>query len=205
MYDLFLLRHGRSLADDENKFEGRYDSPLTIIGKEQAKKTSQYFDNNEIKFDKILTSSLIRAKETAEIINQTQKLPLIVEPLLMEKDNGVLAGESKEGADKRFPLPEFLSPFRYSPQNTGENFVELHARAGMALSKIIGLGPGCYLLVSHGGLLNALVRNILGITYPVDKIGCGFQFRDNGLLHLKYNETCHKWIICSFNHNQEEC
>ncbi len=33
MYDLFLLRHGRSLADDENKFEGRYDSPLTEIGK----------------------------------------------------------------------------------------------------------------------------------------------------------------------------
>jgi broad specificity phosphatase PhoE len=29
MNNLYLLRHGRSLAEDENKFEGRYDSPLT--------------------------------------------------------------------------------------------------------------------------------------------------------------------------------
>ncbi len=204
MYDLFLLRHGRSLADDENKFEGRYDSPLTDIGKEQARKTSEYFTRNKIKFDKILTSPLIRAKETAYIINQSQQLPLIVEPMLMEKDNGILAGETKENASTRFPLPEFLSPFQYAPQKTGENTVELHARGGLVLSKIIDLDPGCYLLVSHGGLLNSLVRNILGIGFPVDKSGHTFYFKDNGLLHLHYDESRHSWGICSFNHNQKE-
>ena len=205
MYDLFLLRHGRSLADDENKFEGRYDSPLTDIGKEQAKKTSEYFVRNKIKFDKILTSPLIRAKETADIINQSQQLPLMIEPLLMEKDNGILAGETKENASTRFPLPDFLSPFRYAPQKTGENAVELHSRGGLALSKIIGLGPGCYLVVSHGGFLNSLVRNILGIGYPIDKSGHSFSFKDNGLLHLKYDESRHSWRVCSFNHNHKEC
>ncbi|MCP4176832.1 MAG: histidine phosphatase family protein [bacterium] len=204
MYELFLLRHGRSLADDENKFEGRYDSPLTDIGKEQAKNTSEYFDRIKIKFDRILTSPLIRAKETAEIINQSRKLPLIEEPLLMEKDNGLLAGETKVNASTRFPLPDFDSPFRYAPQKTGENTVELHSRGGMVLSKIINLGPGCYLLVSHGGLLNSLVRNILGIGYPVDKSGHTFLFKDNGLLHLHYDESRHSWGICSFNHNLKE-
>lgn len=31
-----LLRHGRSLADDERKIEGRHDSPLTKTGRRQA-------------------------------------------------------------------------------------------------------------------------------------------------------------------------
>lgn len=36
MKHLTLLRHGRSAADDEKRFEGRYDSPLTDIGRAQA-------------------------------------------------------------------------------------------------------------------------------------------------------------------------
>ena len=36
--DIIFLRHGRSKADDERKHEGRYDSPLTEVGKEQAKR-----------------------------------------------------------------------------------------------------------------------------------------------------------------------
>ena len=40
-YKYVFLRHGRSLADDEYKHEGRYDSPLTDIGKQQAETTAQ--------------------------------------------------------------------------------------------------------------------------------------------------------------------
>jgi broad specificity phosphatase PhoE len=34
--ELTLLRHGRSRADDEQVHDGRYDSPLTALGIEQA-------------------------------------------------------------------------------------------------------------------------------------------------------------------------
>ncbi len=204
MYDIFLLRHGRSLADDEKKCEGRYDSPLTEVGKNQAKKTAEYFIKNKIKFDKIITSPLVRAKETAQIINELQEVELIEEPLLMEKDNGILAGELLEDVPVKFPEPKWKSPFMYPPQNTGENFVELHARAGFALSKIISLNEGRYLIVSHGAFLNALVRNMFGINYQIDKSGVVFRFPDNGLIHLKYDETCHRWVLYSFNHNQDE-
>ncbi len=191
MYDLFLLRHGRSLADDENKCEGRCDSPLTEIGKNQARKTAEYFIKNKIKFDKIITSPLVRARETAEIINKSQNTELIIEALLMEKDNGILAGKLKTEVSEKYPLPEWISPFMYPPEKTGENLVELHARAGLAFSKIISLGTGCHLIVSHGGLLNALARNMLGINCPVDKSAVSFAFEDNGLLHLTYNEKSH--------------
>ncbi len=204
MYDLFLLRHGRSFADDENKCEGRYDSPLTELGKKQAGKTAEYFLKNKIKFDKIICSPLIRAKETAEIINKPQNAKLIIESLLIEKDNGILAGKLKTEVSEKYPLPEWISPFMHAPEKTGENLVELHARAGLAFSKIISLGAGCHLIVSHGGLLNALARNMLGINYPIDKSSVSFVFKDNGLLHLKYDEKSHSCMIHSFNHNQAE-
>ncbi len=205
MYDLFLLRHGRSLADDEKKCEGRYDSPLTEVGKKQAERTAEYFENQGVRFDRILTSPLLRAKETAEIIGKSQSAEIVVEPLLIEKDNGILAGMFLEDASAKYPLPKWVSPFMYPPEKSGENSVELHARAGLALSKIIDAGAGKYLIVSHGGLLSALVRSMFGISYPVDKSGVGFEFRDNGLMHVKYDERFHRWTLCSFNHNQEEC
>lgn len=203
MYNIYLLRHGRSRADDEDKFEGRYDSPLTDIGKEQARKTALYFKKNNVEFDKVLTSPLSRAKETAQIISSSNPAPIVEEPLLLEKDNGILAGLSKKEGDLKYPLPDFISPFRYQPENSGENLIELHSRAGLALSKIMNNNPGCFLIVSHGGLLNALVRNILGMSHPVDKSGHTFYFLDNGLLHLRYFKESHSWGICSFNHNLE--
>ncbi len=202
MYNIYLLRHGRSLADDEKKCEGRYDSPLTKIGKVQAKETTAYFIKNKIQFNKIITSPLMRAKETAEIINKEIKIELIEDPLLTEKDNGILAGKLYSEVNKKYPLANFSSPFTYPPQNSGENVVELHARAAMALSKIIAMGEGNYLIVSHGGLLNALVRNMLGIHYSAHKSGIYFKFIDNGLMHLQYDITTNRWIVCSMNHNQ---
>ncbi len=201
MYDIYLLRHGRSLTDDENRCEGRYDSPLTLKGKEQAKKTAEYFIKNDINFDKIISSPLIRAKETAEIINNLQCTNLELEPLLMEKDNGLLAGELIDEMKEKYPLPNFVSPFMFPPSNTGENLVLLHARAGMALSRILEEDEGKYLIVSHGNFLNALIRNILSIPMPVDKSGQYFLFEDNSILHLKYDKSCHKWFFCSFNCN----
>ena len=40
---LTLLRHGRSRADDENVHEGRYDSPLTAVGRAQAVALAEYW------------------------------------------------------------------------------------------------------------------------------------------------------------------
>ncbi len=198
MYDLYLLRHGNSKADDEKKCEGRYDSPLTELGKKQALNTAEYFKKHNIKFETILSSPLVRAKETAEIINKSQCTNLIIEDLLMEQDNGVLAGMFIDDVKNKFQYPDWYSPFRYFPNESGENSVELHARAGFVLANIMKLNSGKLLVVAHGGILNALIRNMLCISYPVDKSGHSFMFGDNGLLHIKYDETCHKWTICSF-------
>jgi 2,3-bisphosphoglycerate-dependent phosphoglycerate mutase len=193
VYNLLFLRHGRSRADDEKRCEGRYDSPLTEVGKEQARQTALSLKSQSFVFDAILCSPLLRALETAQIINEHFHLPLLTEPLLMEHDNGIIAGMLKSELNTKYPLPSFDSPFRYFPEKSGENAIMEHARAGLALNSIIDRNPGRYLIVSHGGILNAIVRNILGIAPIVNGSGVVFGFGDNTYLQISYYEERHLW------------
>ncbi len=65
-----FLRHARSRADDENVHEGRYDSPLTDVGRAQVQARAQDFLERKFQFDRIVASTLQRAHETAKIIGQ---------------------------------------------------------------------------------------------------------------------------------------
>ena len=103
--------HGRSRADDEGFHEGRYDSPLTQVGQAQALTRAQDFLTRNFQFNCIITSTLIRAKETANIIGQVLKVPIETDPRWMEKDNGPLAGLPFNIAEERYPEPEFRNPY----------------------------------------------------------------------------------------------
>ncbi|HSO12621.1 MAG TPA: phosphoglycerate mutase family protein [Anaerolineales bacterium] len=45
------MRHGRSRADDEGVHEGRYDSPLTEIGRSQVERLGILWKDQGIRFD----------------------------------------------------------------------------------------------------------------------------------------------------------
>ena len=90
-----FLRHARSLADDENVHEGRYDSPLTDVGRAQVQARAQDFLERKFQFDRIVASTLQRAHETAKIIGQALNTPVETDPDWMELDNGPLAGISR--------------------------------------------------------------------------------------------------------------
>jgi broad specificity phosphatase PhoE len=198
MYDIFLMRHGRSLADDEEKCEGRYDSPLTEVGKQQAEMTAKKFKESGFIFDKIICSPLKRASETAKIINELYNIDIVKNSLWMEMDNGIIAGMPLDELRLKYPLPAFFSPYRYFPENTGENSIQLNARASLAVNNLIDNGPGKYLVVSHGGILNAALRSIFGSPVPMNNSGLYFRFIDNSFIHLKYFEENHRWVIIKF-------
>ncbi|MBL8026167.1 MAG: histidine phosphatase family protein [Fibrobacteres bacterium] len=183
------------MADDEKKLEGRYNSSLTDIGISQAQETLCEFRELGYLFDAILTSPLSRALKTAEIINIGYGVPLISDDILMERDNGVLAGLVRAEADLKYPINHKITPLTKYPNQSGENLVVLHSRALAALDFILQRRPGQYLVVSHGNFLNALVRVILGVPIPLNNSGCFFSFRDNGFIEFEYHENDHKWIM----------
>ena len=127
-----LLRHGRSRADDEQVHEGRYDSPLTETGRTQARARAQLFIERNFRFDKIISSTLIRAHQTAEVIGQVLNVPIETDPDWMEFNNGPLAGLPFAVAEERFPRPSFRNP--YQPfHGTGESDWEAHRRGSQAI------------------------------------------------------------------------
>lgn len=84
---LYMVRHGFSVSNDLKYFTGNLDIPLTETGKMQAQKCAEYF--RSVKIDRIYTSDLIRAYETARPIGNAAGLPVIPEKALRE----IYAGE----------------------------------------------------------------------------------------------------------------
>ena len=192
--ELTLMRHARSRADDENVHEGRYDSPLTDAGREQVRKRAEYFLAEGYKPDTIIASSLVRAKETADIVAQALGVDVETDPDWMEFNNGPLAGLSRAEASARYPQPGFRNP--YEPYHgSGESELEFHTRVARALERVIRRGAGQYLIVGHGGSLNAALRVALSIPFPINKTGVWFKFEDTGFARLSYYSERHRWVI----------
>lgn len=198
--ELFItfLRHGRSRADDENVHEGRYDSPLTEVGRSQVQARAQEFVSRSFHFDVIISSPLLRAHETASMIGAALQLPTETDSDWMEMDNGPLAGMPWEEAEQRYPRPAFRNP--YEPFcGSGESDWELYTRAAKAVEKVIRRGPGSYLVVAHGGILNSALRTIIGTQPAINQQGIAFGFSDTGYARLRYHPLKHIWLLFEFN------
>lgn len=187
-----FLRHGRSMADDEMKYEGRYDSPLTEVGREQATQRGLGWRAAGVRFDRIIFSPLKRAHETASIIGAILGIPFEADPDWMEFDNRPLAGLTYEEGEKLYPTPSFRNP--YEPfQGIGESDWEVYCRAARAVEKIVRGGISRTLVVAHGGILNMAIRTIVGATPPVNRTGIWFAFADTGYAQTVYDPNKHRW------------
>ena len=200
-----FLRHGRSLADDEKKFEGRYDSPLTNVGKAQAARLRDLWaEDRERVYERIVASPLSRAFETAHIIAGPHGPVVEDEPLWLENDGGALAGLTYEEGNRRYPIPAFVGYYQKPAGGTGESVAELHGRASLALAKLMNVEFSNTLVVAHGGILQAAIRNALGIPLPSGAGGVGFWFRDLSYLDVAYERTSDRWTVLSFQHLPEQ-
>jgi len=71
---LFLLRHGIAVEPGTRGFEDDFARPLTDKGRRQLRKNIAAIEELASKFDLILSSPLVRAKQTAEIVAKQMKL-----------------------------------------------------------------------------------------------------------------------------------
>lgn len=181
---LVLLRHGRSGADDEGVHEGRYDSPLTEVGRDQATRLAQHWRDGRMHFDRIVCSSLVRASETAEIVAAALAVDVEVSGLWMEHDNGPLAGLTEDEAAARFPQPSFRSRWAPLTESGGESIQGIHRRASEALEALLSGNGERLLVVAHGGILNAAMRVLLGAG-----LHSHFVFSDNGIAELVVDDN----------------
>lgn len=192
---IFFLRHGRSSGDDEGVHEGRYDAALTETGRAQAQARAFGWQEQGIRFDCIIASTLMRAYDTAKIVALSLSAPLETDANWMEMDNRPLAGLPFDVAETQYPRPHFRNP--YEPfYGVGESVWEIHVRAIKAVESVVRRGKGCYLVVAHGGILNAALRHIVGAPPPLNgQHGIWFALGDTGYAKAVYDPTKHEWLL----------
>ena len=88
MHTVYFTRHGQTVWNVENKICGVTDSPLTDLGRSQARALGRQLADDGHGITHILCSPLSRAHETAQIIAAETGLPLTVEPRLREQAFG---------------------------------------------------------------------------------------------------------------------
>lgn len=197
-YHITFLRHGESVGNEGGIYQGQSDFPLNQTGIAQAEALAQYWVAEGKRFDRIITSPLSRARQTAEIIARELMVPLEEDPAWMERNNGKLAGLRLEEAAQRSPRPAFIHP--YMPiGETGESQWELYVRGAQAVLNLIKRPTGRYLIVAHGGILNMVMYAILGIPPQANFHGPRFRFRNTAFASLTYNPSNHIWYLEGIN------
>ena len=153
-----FARHGQSLANTLHIISNHNLShPLTEVGRQQAESLSQKL--GEIQFERIYTSPVPRAVETAQILSGALKLPVTIEPALREYDCGELEGRGDPQAWKihqQFVSDWFNGLHRNECPPGGETFHDIQKRMRAFLGNLseeFGKTNAHILCVSHGGTL----------------------------------------------------
>jgi 2,3-bisphosphoglycerate-dependent phosphoglycerate mutase len=170
MPDLILLRHGQSQWNLENRFTGWVDVPLSPRGEEEARSAGEKLRGRKI--DKLYTSVLKRAIDTAEIALETAgigPLPTERDAALNERMYGDLQGKNKAEAAREFGAEQvklWRRSYDVRPPG-GESLADTAARVLPYWERRIlpDLRAGKNVLVAaHGNSLRALVMHLDGLT-----------------------------------------
>jgi len=155
---LILIRHGESAGNRERRFTPHPEIPLTDLGREQARAAAAHIREGFAP-SRIVSSPLVRARQTAVILSEILALEVGVEHDLRERDMGEFAGQLYAA-----PRPGFdpAAWWEWRPPG-GETLAEVAVRAGRALERIAAAAPReDVVVVSHGGVMLALVRHLTG-------------------------------------------
>ncbi len=166
---LYVIRHGQSETNAAGCYTGHLQIPLTQKGIKDAENVRPFL--RDIKFDKIYSSDLIRAKKTTETA-----LPECVyeeTPLLREIDHGSLCG--KNIMKCREKLGEKLAKSRASIDYSafsGETREEFFGRVQEFLDNVAGSGYRTVAAFSHAGVLRTMLDIVLDASISRSKICC---------------------------------
>lgn len=164
--EFWLVRHGRTAANVAGRFQGRQDIPLNEEGRFEAALLARRLEG-AAEFTLFLSSDLQRAWETALIISRAINLSPLREPLLRERSWGFAEGLRR--CEIAAAYPGLLCPVSgrlKALRCGGEGVRRLLARTGALRQKLRRHhgSPRRFLLVSHGGLINAFISGALGLS-----------------------------------------
>lgn len=146
--------------------QGHLDIPLNETGIAQAKEALE--NSKNFYFDKIYSSPLSRARQTAEIINEHHKVNIVFDDRLKELYMGSLQGALLSELNEADKTLAFTKPEHFG----GESHTEFCGRVESFFKEIENSTENI-LIVSHGGVFRAIykyINNIKGFDFEYEPL-----------------------------------
>jgi probable phosphoglycerate mutase len=161
---VYLVRHGKiQQEDNQRRYIGQIDLPLTAEGIKQAQSLRKRFENADI--GTLYCSDLSRSIETAKIIASSRDVRIVVREDLREICMGEWEGCTFGDIGRRFPN-EFkarggdIVSYRVPG---GESFADCRERVVAAIEDIVASSSGNLVIIGHAGVNRLLLCHMLGM------------------------------------------
>lgn len=165
--EVYIIRHGETVWNAAGKLQGRADIELNEQGRELAGRLGEQLE--ELAFDRIYSSPLIRAYETACLIRGHRNIPIIRDERLCEISFGEMEGiHYREWMDEKSPYRSFFQePGKYMPPSGGESLAQVCERTKAFLQEVVEAEYAemeRIMIVGHGAVNKGLMCHMEGNT-----------------------------------------
>ncbi|MDY5497919.1 MAG: alpha-ribazole phosphatase [Anaerobutyricum sp.] len=177
---IYLVRHGETMLNRTGCYYGKTDAVLSETGIAQAKSLGKLFGGTE--FDYVVSSPLVRAYNTAEIITRGRTQEIFCDSRLVEQDFGIFEGLTYEQIKEQYPkeLTAWNKEYETYRIPGGESFSMVRGRVEEFLSDLPRENK-TMLLVAHKGTLGHLLSAMLSL--PL-----------NGYWNFVFEQGCYSMI-----------
>ncbi|KAB1197543.1 MULTISPECIES: histidine phosphatase family protein [Haloferax] len=167
MATLLLARHGETTWSHEGRVQGWAPVSLDDRGRKQAAALAHYVEQS-YDVDRIVTSDIERAQETARPIARELDLESVLDPSWRERDVGSLQGFKFDALSDQYPqyfLSSVGTPAARERPPSGESLVEVRRRVFTAEEGLVAsMAPDeTVLVVTHGTPIRLVLGELKGL------------------------------------------
>lgn len=160
---IYIIRHGETDWNRQKRFQGHTNIALNEEGRLQAVRLAMKL-KDVLPFDRLVASDLIRARETAEILNRGYNTPIEVDEGFREMNFGRWEGLNINAIQERWPdeLQEWFSSGQLAVPG-GESQEALYQRVWQRFQYWADLEDYRKMaIVCHGAVCGVLICGVLG-------------------------------------------
>lgn len=174
---VLLVRHGETVWNQENRWQGQADTPLSETGYDQARRLARRLRDEGPPVQAIYTSDLSRARDTADILGRALGATPIEASAWREMDIGTWSGlTTAEVATRHAEEWERLRQGEDLPRGGGETFAQFQGRLLQSSQRLVREhAGGRVVVVTHGGAVRAFLLHCRGLDASqfgqIEKIG----------------------------------
>lgn len=190
---LIIVRHGRTAFNAGGRLQGRTDNPLDEVGLEQATRVAAHVAPSLDETCVLISSPLLRARQTAEALAQAASLHVEVDERWIEIDYGVLEG-TRQAEVPGHVWATWRSDPHFAPE-AGESLHDVQQRVSQACEDLVTRLDGrTAVVVSHVSPIKSAIAWTLGVD-----VGVGWRTQLDTASVTRITLTDRGPVLRSFN------